>query len=1352
MTQLSDLNQLEAAWNAARQGDGRIAVQPALLPAGDVSAFLGPLPQPLVLQNAVLTRPDPTRLDVDGVVAGTWSVPPTANGRLSDIHLKLVFRKALASDPITGTLMVPGATLSLAGKQAPVGGQLLPGTGLLSLKLAPQNGPAAALAIADLLNDLGGPTYGSGLPTDVPSLNGVKLSDIALTFGFAPSASTLVAVSADAETDWSLVDGKLTLQKIGVTAQIGYVQRPGDDELQTSFAANLHGTAKLGAAEVQATLSLIPDGVYWLDVSAQNGSTLPGLSDLASFLGGSDLVSTVSDGLQSIDLGDIAIDGVSIGIDLQQKQPQFLSLRSHMLIAGGRVELYTFLPDFSFYGGLPQNLGLPATSPPISVTALASHLLGETADLPNLNISGLWMYSHPALGTYRIAVETQEGWTWQIGSGLALTLANLGFNFTTSDAGVTGGLDATFELGGFTLMLSGQYLGKGAGWQLTGRGVQTTPVALGTFIGDLAQKLGAPAPTDLINAAGKLEIDAVELAINTQDKSFQFLCDVTTKGTVPLGSASTEVDLSAYVSSTVDAGGKRSFAGHLEGDLTIGKEDFVVTFDFGAANVFKARWRSDDGSTIGFDDIAGALGIAHDITVPHELDLGLKAAAFEYYAATTTFVLSAESAKFGDAFFTAGKGQDGRFGFVFGVDLPPHLKLSELPGIGPDLKPADFLTLKQGAILLSSGTFASYVLPTLPPLPPATPATSGPWVGPVAGSGRRIKPMVSGPALQLTPGLSLATIIDFGATRDVRARNLQQIVRKNELTMQATIGQQGLKLFASLAGNAMIPGGKSRLTLLSPMVRIDFAPEVAFQLSGGVAFKVNGTPVTATARILIDETEAEVAVDISGQQAPLPPPPGIKGLHIRDFGVEMGLFFAPPGLDIGLAGTFTVGGVQKLKDDNFGIVLEVLEEAANILYLAFYLDQLDLGQVVTLFTDRSEPGLIRNLEFVKASDLSFHWCDSVVALPDGSLAPPGFGFSASLDILGWGAHAELQVGVSDGIHGNAELAPLHLKDVLTIVGGGKGMKRTYEQVGGTWQQVDNTAVKRQLPAPPRRSETVVAPGGAVIAFNCLKPPFLDADFTVTLFDAVNVVVKALVDQSGFGFHIGFDVAGIDHFTLDCTLHDKDHFGAGADVKIGIDRSVGPIHVSGIDCGRLHVVTKLVGRLGVTLDPSRFSLTLDGSFDFEGLHFNAPHLALDVAPKSLADLPPKIADLIASKVDFSALFADATKYANMVKRGVVTGAGDVAATLKSAYHKSDQEAADVLRAAGYGTSEVTSEIKGAYGSVVDAGGKVVRGAESAADKVKHGVESAADDVKHGAESAGDEIKKDADKVGDFFKHL
>ena len=81
MPQWTDLNQVEAAWHAARLSDGRIEVQPALIPAGDVLGFVGTLPQPLVMQNAAVTRPDATRLEIDGMAYGTWTVPALANGR-----------------------------------------------------------------------------------------------------------------------------------------------------------------------------------------------------------------------------------------------------------------------------------------------------------------------------------------------------------------------------------------------------------------------------------------------------------------------------------------------------------------------------------------------------------------------------------------------------------------------------------------------------------------------------------------------------------------------------------------------------------------------------------------------------------------------------------------------------------------------------------------------------------------------------------------------------------------------------------------------------------------------------------------------------------------------------------------------------------------------------------------------------------------------------------------------------------------------------------------------------------------------------------------------------------------------
>jgi hypothetical protein len=915
-------------------------------------------------------------------------------------------------------------------------------------------------------------------------------------------------------------------------------------------------------------------------------------------------------------------------------------------------------------------------------------------------------------------------------------LEHASFAASRDAQGVHAAIQGTIALAGQRIDLAGQYLGNGAGWLLTGKTPQTQTIGLGTLVGEIAERLGTPVPADLVSAIGAIAINKLDVAVNTHDKSFQCLGEVTTKGTVPLGNRAYEIDLKAHVASTVDATGKRSFAGHLKGDLTIGNAVFAVSFDFGAGRIIRAEWRETGGSALSFTDIADALHIPHHITVPKQLDLGLKAAAFEYHAASSTFMLSAESSILGDAFFTASKDSSGRLGFVFGVDLPHDMQLSNLPGIGTELEPADFLTITQGAVLLSSARFPSYQLPQLPALPPAA-AASAFWTP--RPTGRSIKPMATGATLQLTQGLSLAAIVDFAATNDVRAQNLRAITRRDQLLLQIAIGPGGLTLIGAMPGSAAIDSGKSRLTLTQPAVRIDIGIEVTFQLSGGIAFTVNKTPITATARLMINESEAQVAIEIAGQQQPLPPPPGIKGLHIASFGVVMGVYFAPPGLDLGLTGNFTIGNVQTLADDKFGIVLEVIEEAANILYLAFDMDQLDLGTALTLFTDRNDPALVRDLNIVKASDLAFHWCDSVVTLPDGSVVPPGFGFSASLDVLGFGAHADLEVSIADGIHGQAQLAPFALKDVLKVAGDDQGLTRVYEEINGSWQQVTNTSVTRQLPPLPRRTETIVAAGGPIIQFNCKQAPFIQCGMNVDLFEA-HAAVMADAEPSGFAFGLDFEPAGIDKFTLNCTLQDSDHFSASADLKMLIKADIGPIHVKGADVGRLHLTTTFGGHLAISLDPSRFELALGGSFDINGVSCQPPQLRLESAPAKLAELPQSLIALIAANADdiFKGLLEDGARWAGLVKGGVITGAGDVATTLKNTYHMTGDQARQAMQKAGYAANDAAGAIQRAYGTVAD----------TIKDKGQQAIDSVAHEGHHAVHSA----EKTGDEVRDKLRHL
>ncbi len=856
------------------------------------------------------------------------------------------------------------------------------------------------------------------------------------------------------------------------------------------------------------------------------------MEDLAGHVGGDGLRAAVQTGVAHLGLGQISLDHVSVFFDLARKKLLSLNIDSHLTLAGGQIDLITILPIFSFCGGMSQASKSQTPAPSaISLKALATECLGEAADLPELNITELSLFAEPGQGTYSLSVLTEEDWAWDMsgrGTGPALTLQQLGFQVQKTQQGVTGGLNAAVSLGGFALNLSAQYQGRGAGWFFTGTAADPDGVPLSSFIQDAGQKLGASVPPALVQAVQDLKIDLLYASFDTALKTFQFMGDVTTTGQIPLGLKSYELAIQAAISSTVDqASGTRNLSGHLEGDLQIGKALFDAAYDFGpGAKTITGQWTSTDGTGLQFGEIAEALGLESGVSAPDGLDLGLKSASFKFLEADDQFNLSAETTHFGDAFFTAGKTQSSGWGFVFGVDFPPASRLSALPVVGKDLKAADFLTFQQAGILLATAALKDYALPSLPPLPTPAPAAqsirkSG------QGGGRSVKPIAQGTPLQVPQGMSFVAVIDLIASSgDRKTKNLHSIVAKDELVLQVTVAQTGLSLFIELAGTVGIPtGGKSKLALADPTLRIDLTTEIVFQLYGGLHFSINRAPITARARLIIDESEAQVTAAISADRSPLPPPPVVKGLHFDEFGIMMGVFFEPPGVDLGLQGQFTVGEVQTTKDDQFAFVMEVVEEIPDVLYLAFYIDELDLGQVVTLFTDAPEPSVVKSLEIIKASDLSFHWAENVVVLADGTIAQPGFGFSAGIKFLAFSAFAELEVGGSTGIQGLAEMTAIHLHNVLTITGDGQGIKRSYQQVNGQWKQVVNNQVVKERPPLPTRVQVIVPPGGPVIAFNSTKSPYLHANWQVTLFDVVKEKVDATITNNGFAFSLEFDLSG-----------------------------------------------------------------------------------------------------------------------------------------------------------------------------------------------------------------------------------
>jgi hypothetical protein len=801
-----------------------------------------------------------------------------------------------------------------------------------------------------------------------------------------------------------------------------------------------------------------------------------------------------------------------------------------------------------------------------------------------------------------------------------------------------------------------------------------------------------------------------------------------TEAAFPIASSELTAQLSVTVTKTPS-----SYDIHLGGVILIGEQPFIIMLDLASRGAsLAATWTSTDGSTLGFADISKALGIDAPVNIPAGLDLGLKSASFTYDATNQAFTLSAESAQFGDAFFVTARDQNGKLGFVFGVDTPHAGHLSSLPGIGGDLKAADFLTFEQVSFLVSSGTFQNFVIPALPALPVASAQPAGQASAPGGGgkAGRAITPLAGGASLQLVPGLSLAAGMTFAtASADRRMSNLAAMVGQPRLLLQATIGKDLLRFFCALTGTIWIPaGGRNRLALSNPGVEIDITgvpPVMAVQLAGGVSFNAPGLPIAAAARMTISETEAQVACTIAAGQpaASQIKVPGLGALPVGGLGVEMGVFFEPPGVDLGVQGNLTIGQGAAEQTRAFAVVMEMVEEVPNPLYLSYYIDKLTLGSVLAMNmpylttaaaagTKALAPGIYeqaqRVLEMVEATDLSFHWCDSVVILPDGTVAQPGFGFSGAIRILGWSGFAELEMGAAQGLGGTGEMSRLNLHDVLVIEGDGKGIRRNTPSTGGA---TPNNTIVRGRPVPAAQGTWVVPPGGPVFTFNAAGAPFLKANFKASLF-AERVAVDVTVSATGFSFVMSYQAGGVAKFDMRCILTGPEHFSAGGELALRVDGKIGPIRVKGVDVGSLILpAVDVTTELSILLDPSSFSMSLSGHFQFEGVSLTVPKIAVNVAPKSVGELPGLMFKIIQDHADqiFLPLLRNVEKWANLVGRGVVTGVTDVGSALQRAYGVGAQDGARLMKEAGRGVDEIGRALRTGWHVNANDAAKALKGA-------------------------------------------
>lgn len=705
-----------------------------------------------------------------------------------------------------------------------------------------------------------------------------------------------------------------------------------------------------------------------------------------------------------------------------------LSMQGHVSLYGVALDATLNLPSESLTLSLPAGKTLDLTqwlTPIMGSDQVPSS--GVTCTRFNLS-------ANVSANQYACSATLKNDWTFSL-DGTDTTLSEVQLQLQDAAGTKQLSLIGDVSIGSVTATAS---LGYQSGHWSFAINQKTGQIPVGSFVQDLAHLVsgGLTVP----EAVSSLDMSQFTFTYDGATQTTSGSLTLAEGQTVKVGSYSLTATLTGSFQHTPqDTSNAVTFSGQWQ----IGKEAFTLAISEQGGNTsFSAEWEGTDGATIGFEDLADALGIEHDLTVPSSLSLGLTSVAVIYAASADQFVISAATAS-GDAFFFTEKNSSGDTVFVMGVTWPSTHTLSDIPGLGSTLKAADSLSFDDVQLYLASGSLSSVKLPTLPALP-----------------GNKQVQVASLPSGSITQGMSISGSIDLGSSSNTILKHAASLVKEDTLNLSVTWGESNdtMKAACSLPGGAQIPTGSGAITIDSCSFYFQITEDaVTANVDGEWSFPLFGQTIDTTLRITVSEDEADVAIDLKDPNGAFPSPPGIKGLHLEDIGLELGIEFEPPSVEFGISGKAQIG-TSSSDQNSFSLVLAFDADVPNPLYLSFDLSELDISEAITLFTDESSSS---DWDFLKAENVSFYWCETPQTLPNGLVTQPGFGFGATVDLLSFSAYGNLQINQASGIRGQFQCAPISLGSLFSLTGN-----------GSTVQQKQNG-----------KTVTVIPAGGPVFDFN-----------------------------------------------------------------------------------------------------------------------------------------------------------------------------------------------------------------------------------------------------------------------------
>ena len=364
----------------------------------------------------------------------------------------------------------------------------------------------------------------------------------------------------------------------------------------------------------------------------------------------------------------------------------------------------------------------------IDLTELVETALGFTADLPAISVDALEIDASTT-GDFTVAGTLSSDWTVDVDDH-PLALRSVSFRLEKSGGAVRALLDARMDVAG-TLLFTRATVEPAPAAATGAPQTDVTfeggtlpggePIHLTAVVAWLLEMVGITLPSDVPDVL----LDNLDLRFNTATREFHFEGETTAPLPISLlagGSIHAAVDLT----SSVDAAGKRTLLGSMEGDLTLGGSVFTLQYTMGqAADTLAASWQAKSAEdSLEFEEIAGLFGFDMP-ELPEGLRLSLKQASFTYDFTHKQLVLTAQSQNYGTAAFVADASGDPTR-FLFGLALGTGISLTDLPVVGQAIPPELAFSIDAISLWLSSDSvdaeYAGALGRLLPAGGPALPA------------------------------------------------------------------------------------------------------------------------------------------------------------------------------------------------------------------------------------------------------------------------------------------------------------------------------------------------------------------------------------------------------------------------------------------------------------------------------------------------------------------------------------------------------------------------------------------------------------------------------------------------------